>query len=86
MIPLHSAESTVLSIGAANPDIVPDTKRIVIAGTPESLIKLSSQPRQKAESFCISEQFDGNIYTDAGLPTVLSPGCSVRERNASSNK
>jgi hypothetical protein len=44
MIPLHSAESTALSIGAANTDVIPNTKRIAIAGAPQSLINIFSQP------------------------------------------
>jgi hypothetical protein len=48
MIPLHSAESTALSIGAANTDVIPNTKRIAIAGTPRSLINIFSQPSSES--------------------------------------
>jgi hypothetical protein len=48
MIPLHSAESTALSIGAANPDVIPNTKRMVIASAPQSFIKSSFQPSSES--------------------------------------
>ena len=48
MIPLHSAESTALSIGAANTDVIPNTKRIVIASTPQRLINIFSQPSSES--------------------------------------
>jgi hypothetical protein len=94
MIPLHWGESTALSIGAANTDVIPNTKRIAIAGTPQSLINIFSHLRQKVESVCISEQLSASrliackLYSATAqqnyrpiFPTVRPSLLSARSRN-----